>query len=196
MDHPEYFAHESAIIDGDVSIGEGTKIWHFSKLLGPCSVGKNCVLGHNVVVERNVQIGNGVRIQNNVSVYSGVTLEDDVFCGPSMVFTNVTTPRSHFPRRDALESTLVRKGASIGANATIICGTTLNEYAMVGAGSVVTKDVPAYGLVIGVPAKLVGFVCYCGTRLSLELSASVESTTCSHCERRYQRDGQALTPCP
>ena len=196
MVKPTYFAHESAIIDDDVSIGKGTKIWHFSKLLGPCSVGENCVLGHNVVVERRVQIGNGVRIQNNVSVYSGVTLEDDVFCGPSMVFTNVTTPRSHFPRRDALEETLVKKGASIGANATIICGTTLNEYAMVGAGSVVTKDVPAYGLVLGVPAKLIGFVCYCGTRLSFGINAESEESSCPDCERAYWRQGHKISLCP
>jgi UDP-2-acetamido-3-amino-2,3-dideoxy-glucuronate N-acetyltransferase len=196
MVKPTYFAHESAVIDQDVSIGDGTKIWHFSKLLGPCTVGENCVLGHNVVVERRVQIGNGVRIQNNVSVYSGVTLEDDVFCGPSMVFTNVTTPRSHFPRRDALESTLVKKGASIGANATIICGTTINQYAMVGAGSVVTKDVPAYGLVLGVPAKLIGFVCYCGTRLGLQVDAESEKSTCSHCDRRYTRQEHKISPCP
>mgnify|MGYP001343698919 CR=1 FL=1 len=195
MNHPKFFAHESAVIEGDVSIGEGTKIWHFSKLLGPCSIGRDCVLGQNVVVERNVQIGNGARIQNNVSIYSGVILEDDVFCGPSMVFTNVTTPRSHYPRKDALESTRVRKGASIGANATIICGTTLNEYAMVGAGSVVTKDVPAYGLVLGVPAKLIGFVCYCGTRLNFNVDGDCEETTCSTCNRKYRRDAHEIKQC-
>lgn len=195
MNHPKFFAHESAVIEGEVSIGAGTKIWHFSKLLGPCSVGRDCVLGQNVVVERNVQIGNGVRIQNNVSIYSGVILEDDVFCGPSMVFTNVTSPRSHFPRKDALESTRVRKGASIGANATIICGTTLHEYAMVGAGSVVTKDVPAYGLVLGVPAKLIGFVCYCGTRLNLAVDDQSEETACTTCKRRYRRNAYEITQC-
>lgn len=195
MNQPKFFAHETAVIEGEVAVGEGTKIWHFSKLLGPCSIGRDCVLGQNVVVERNVQIGNGVRIQNNVSIYSGVILEDDVFCGPSMVFTNVTTPRSHFPRKDALESTRVRKGASIGANATIICGTTLDEYAMVGAGSVVTKDVPAYGLVLGVPAKLIGFVCYCGTRLSFAVDDAYEEAVCTTCERRYTRDAHKITQC-
>ena len=196
MKEHAYSVHHSAFVDDDVTIGEGTKIWHFSKLLGPCAIGKNCVLGHNVVVERNVSVGNGVRIQNNVSVYSGVTLEDDVFCGPSMVFTNVTTPRSHYPRRDALESTLVKRGASIGANATVICGTTIHEYAMVGAGSVVTKDVPAYSLVVGVPARLVGHVCYCGTQLAFKPDNDLLMDTCSTCGRVYKREGHKVQPCP
>ena len=195
MSTRKFFAHESVVIEGEVSVGAGTKIWHFSKLLGPCVIGQDCVLGQNVVVERNVQIGNGVRIQNNVSVYSGVILEDDVFCGPSMVFTNVTTPRSHFPRKNALESTRVCKGASIGANATIICGTTLNKYAMVGAGSVVTKDVPAYGLVLGVPAKLIGFVCYCGARLDFSVDDLTQETDCNTCNRRYRRNANEISQC-
>ena len=145
-----YSAHESVIIEPEVTIGQGTKVWHFSKLMGPSTIGDNCVLGQNVVIERNVTIGHRVKIQNNVSVYRGVTLDDDVFCGPSMVFTNVSTPRSHYPRRDKFEATYVGKGASIGANATIVCGVTIGQYAMVGAGAVVTKDVPNYTLVLGV----------------------------------------------
>ena len=181
-----FFAHPSTVIDGEISVGGGTKIWHFSKLMGPCKIGDDCVLGQNVVVERHVSIGNRVRIQNNVSIYSGVDLEDDVFCGPSMVFTNVTTPRSHYPRRDKLEKTKVERGASIGANATVICGVTIGQYAMVGAGSVVTRDVIPYGLVVGVPARLIGHVCYCGARLPFEPNGAPSTASCSECGRNYR----------
>ena len=186
MTERDFFAHPSSVIDGEVSVGDGTKIWHFSKLMGPCKIGDDCVLGQNVVVERHVSIGNRVRIQNNVSIYSGVELEDDVFCGPSMVFTNVTTPRSHYPRRDKLEKTKVERGASIGANATVICGVTIGEYAMVGAGSVVTRDVMPYGLVVGVPAKLIGHVCYCGTRLPFDPNGETSTAECLECGRNYK----------
>ena len=188
-----YFVHPTAIVDGPVEIGSDTKIWHFSKLLGPLTIGQSCSLGQNVVVERHVAIGNNVKIQNNVSVYSGVILEDDVFCGPSMVFTNVGTPRSAYPRKGQYLETRVRTGASIGANATIVCGHTLGEYCFVGAGSVVTKDVPAYALVYGNPARIRGWACFCGERLELGLQADeTETTNCQECGRNYRRDGHVI----
>src|SRR6202795_4853004 len=146
----EFFVHESSYVDDGARIGRGTKIWHFSHVMAGAAIGERCNLGQNGVVMPGTSIGNNVKIQNNVSVYEGVTLEDDVFCGPSMVFTNVFNPRSHIPRKNEYQPTLVRRGSTIGANATIVCGTTLGEYSFIGAGSVVTKDVPAYGLVVGV----------------------------------------------
>ena len=165
----DYFVHESSYVDNDVTIGSGTKIWHFCHIQKGAVIGKNCSLGQNVNISNNVHIGNNVKIQNNVSVYEGVTLEDGVFCGPSMVFTNDLTPRAEFPKgRENYKKTLVKKGASIGANATVVCGTTLGEYCMIAAGAVVTKDVPPHALMAGVPAKQIGYVCTCGAVLDKE----------------------------
>lgn len=156
----QYFVHESSYIDDNVTIGEGTKVWHFSHIQTGSVIGKNCSIGQNVNIANNVKIGNNVKIQNNVSVYEGVELEDYVFCGPSMVFTNIKLPRSEFPQKGSeyYLKTLVKKSASIGANATIVCGVTIGEYAVIGAGAVVTKDVPPYALVVGNPARIVGKV--------------------------------------
>jgi UDP-2-acetamido-3-amino-2,3-dideoxy-glucuronate N-acetyltransferase len=166
----EYFVHESAYVDDGAQIGEGTKIWHFCHVMGKAKIGKNCSFGQNVVVSNNVVIGDGCKIQNNVSLYEGVVLEDYVFCGPSMVFTNIKTPRSEFPRNTSNDylTTLVKRGASIGANATIVCGITLHECAFVAAGAVVTKDVPAYGMMAGVPAKLIGWMSAYGDVLEFD----------------------------
>ncbi|MCH7763909.1 MAG: N-acetyltransferase [Candidatus Marinimicrobia bacterium] len=162
-----FFVHESSYVDDDVEIGEGSKIWHFSHIQSGAIIGKNCSIGQNVNIANNVKIGNHVKIQNNVSVYEGVELEDYVFCGPSMVFTNIKVPRSEFPQRgtEFYQKTLVKKSASIGANATIICGVTIGEYAMIGSGAVVTKDVPAYALVMGNPGRIVGKVDKKGNRI-------------------------------
>lgn len=166
----DYFVHESAYVDDGAEVGAGTKIWHFCHVMGQAKIGQRCSLGQNVLVANNVVIGNGCKIQNNVSLYEGVILEDYVFCGPSMVFTNIKTPRSEFPRNtsDDYFTTLVKRGASIGANATIICGVTLHESAFVAAGAVVTKDVPAYGMVAGVPAKLFGWMSAYGDVLEFD----------------------------
>ncbi len=158
------FVHETAVVDEPCDIGAGTHIWHFCHLMKGCKLGKDCNLGQNVFVASNVVLGSNVKVQNNVSIYEGVEVEDDVFLGPSMVFTNVSAPRSHVNRKTEFEKTVVKRGATIGANATIICGNTIGEYAFVAAGSVVTRDVPPYALVIGNPAKQVGFVCKCGAR--------------------------------
>jgi UDP-2-acetamido-3-amino-2,3-dideoxy-glucuronate N-acetyltransferase len=161
----DFFVHPSSYVDDGAVVGPGTKIWHFCHVLPGAVIGARCNLGQNVVVMPGTRIGDNVKIQNNVSIYEGVELEDDVFCGPSCVFTNVLNPRSHVSRKHEYRRTLVRRGASIGANATIICGVTLGEYAFVGAGAVVSQDVPAYGLVVGVPARRVGWMCQCGERL-------------------------------
>jgi UDP-2-acetamido-3-amino-2,3-dideoxy-glucuronate N-acetyltransferase len=183
--HQRYFVHESSYVDEPSSIGEGTKIWHFSHVLPGCEIGSNCNIGQNVVIGPRVHIGNRVKIQNNVSVYEGVELEDEVFCGPSMVFTNVFTPRSGTPRNSSADylRTLVKKGASIGANATIICGNTIGEYAFIGAGSVVTKDVPPYAIVYGNPARIHGYACECGVKLTFH----DQRAACSECSRTYAR---------
>ncbi len=160
-----YFAHETAIIDDGCQIGEGTKIWHFTHIMPNCYIGENCSIGQNVVISPEVKIGNGVKIQNNVSVYTGVICEDDVFLGPSAVFTNVINPRSAIVRKNEFKITLVQKGATIGANATIVCGITIGRYAFVGAGSVVTKNIPDYALVIGNPARLSGWMSEYGHKL-------------------------------
>lgn len=161
----EYQAHETAIIDEGCRIGAGTRIWHFSHIMPDCVIGERCNIGQNVVISPGVIIGNNVKIQNNVSVYTGVVCEDDVFLGPSCVFTNVLNPRSAIPRKDQYQKTLVRRGATIGANATIVCGHTIGEYALIGAGAVVTKDVPPYALVVGNPSKQIGWVSEYGHRL-------------------------------
>jgi UDP-2-acetamido-3-amino-2,3-dideoxy-glucuronate N-acetyltransferase len=177
----DYFAHPTAVIDQGCRIGSGTKIWHFSHIMEGAKIGKHCNFGQNVVISPGVKIGNNVKIQNNVSVYTGVELEDDVFCGPSMVFTNVINPRSHLTRKHEYRRTLVKRGASIGANATVVCGATLGEYCFVAAGAVVTRDVPNYALVMGVPASQAGWMCSCGTRLS----DSIPRVVCAECGRRY-----------
>mgnify|MGYP001479651205 CR=1 FL=1 len=163
----KYFNHESAVIDENVSIGNNSKIWHFSHIMSNCKIGNNCNIGQNVVISPDVIIGNNVKIQNNVSVYEGVVLEDFVFCGPSMVFTNIKIPRSEFPQRGSefYLKTIVKRSASIGANATIVCGVTIGEYALIGSGAVVTKDVPPYSLVVGNPAKIIGKVDKKGNRI-------------------------------
>lgn len=163
-----YQAHETAVIDDGCSIGEGTRIWHFSHIMSGAVIGKDCNIGQNVVVSPGVTLGHNVKVQNNVSIYTGVTCEDDVFLGPSCVFTNVLNPRSAISRKDQYRKTLVRKGATIGANATVVCGHTIGEYALIGAGSVVTKDVPAYALVIGNPARQDGWVSEYGHRLQFD----------------------------
>ncbi|HET9029774.1 MAG TPA: acyltransferase [Candidatus Aquilonibacter sp.] len=183
-----YFVHESSYVDEPSEIGEGTKIWHFSHVMANCKIGNKCSIGQNVVISPNVTIGNNVKIQNNVSVYEGVVLEDDVFCGPSMVFTNVTTPRSGTPRNTSADyaPTVVKRGASIGANATIVCGHTLGEFAFVGAGSVVTKDVPAYAMVYGNPARIRGYACECGVKLSF----TDDRAACNDCGREFEKSGE------
>jgi len=185
----KYFVHRSSIIDDNVEIGEGTKIWHFSHILKNTKIGKRCIIGQNVMVGPNVTVGNNVKIQNNVSVYDGVTLEDDVFCGPSMVFTNVINPRSHWPRKHEYKETHVRKGASLGASSIIVCGNTIGQYAFIGAGALVNKDVPDYALVYGVPARIEGWMCYCGIKLNLSNSPdSQETTECLSCGKKYKKE--------
>lgn len=181
-----YFVHESSYIDKDVRIGAGTKVWHFCHIQEGADIGENCSLGQNVNIGSRVKIGNGVKIQNNVSVYEGVELEDYAFCGPSMVFTNDLTPRSKYPKgQDGFKKTLVRYGASIGANATIVCGNTVGRWAMIASGAVVTKDVKDYALMAGVPAKQIGWVCECGTPLKASLS-------CEFCGRAYKLEDNQL----
>jgi UDP-2-acetamido-3-amino-2,3-dideoxy-glucuronate N-acetyltransferase len=182
--------HPSAIVDEGAQIGEGTRVWHWVHVCAGARIGANCVLGQNVYVANDVAIGNNVRIQNNVSVYDAVTLEDDVFCGPSMVFTNVHNPRSHVSRKSDYRRTLVRRGATIGANATVVCGHTLGEYAFIGAGAVVTGDVPAYALVVGVPARRIGWMCRCAERLP-EATGAVQ---CAKCGSRYRISAASCEP--
>jgi UDP-2-acetamido-3-amino-2,3-dideoxy-glucuronate N-acetyltransferase len=191
---PSAFVHASAYVDDGAALGADTKVWHFCHVMAGAVIGERCSLGQNVVVMNGTRLGDNVKIQNNVSIYEGVELEDDVFCGPSMVFTNVMNPRSHVSRKHEYRRTLVRRGASIGANATIVCGTTLGEYAFVGAGSVVTRDVKAYAVVTGVPAKQLGWMCQCGERLSAPAVAEGEELreSCTACGAAYVLHGDTL----
>jgi UDP-2-acetamido-3-amino-2,3-dideoxy-glucuronate N-acetyltransferase len=186
----DYFAHASAFIDDDVEIGEGTTIWHVSHIMGHSRIGRNCRIGQNVMIGPNVSIGNGVKIQNNVSVYEGVTLEDDVFCGPSMVFTNVYNPRSEIRRMDELRPTLVKCGATLGANSTIVCGVIIGQYAFIGAGAVVVKDVPNFALVVGNPGRIIGWMCVCGNRINFNDENDVGM--CCICEQTYRKQDQKV----
>ena len=187
----DYFIHESSYVDDGAEIGVGTKIWHFCHVMPNSRIGERCNIGQNVLVSSGVTIGNNVKIQNNVSLYTGVIVEDDVFLGPSMVFTNVINPRSHVSRKDEYKTTLVSKGASIGANATIVCGNTLGRYCFVGAGSVVTKDVPDYALVYGSPARIHGWVSQCGAQLKFD---DQERAICKSCGDIYRKQNQVVGP--
>lgn len=188
---PLYQAHETACIDARNKIGAGTKIWHFSHVLANCRIGRNCTIGQNVMIGPDVAIGDGCKIQNNVSVYKGVTLEDQVFCGPSAVFTNVINPRAEVERKNEFRDTLVRRGATIGANATILCGIVIGRYAFIGAGAVVTRSVPDYGLMTGNPARLRGFVCQCGETLP---KGPWKMTACAACAKGYRRRLDSIVP--
>ena len=183
MSQKEFFAHETAVIDADCQIGKGTKIWHFSHIMTGCKIGENCNVGQNVVVSPDVILGKNVKVQNNVSIYTGVICDDDVFLGPSMVFTNIVNPRSAVIRRDEYKTTLVKKGATIGANATIICGNTIGEYALIGAGAVVTKNIAPHALVVGNPSKQIGWVSEYGHRLMFDENGRA---TCSESKEIYQ----------
>ena len=179
----EYFAHETSVIDDGCHIGSGTKIWHFSHLMSNCTLGENCNIGQNVVISPEVVLGNNVKVQNNVSIYTGVTCEDDVFLGPSMVFTNVINPRSAVNRRGQYSVTTVRKGVSIGANATIVCGNDIGEFAFIGAGTVVTKEVPAYALIVGNPGRQIGWMSEYGHRLNFDANGVA---ICEESKEEYQ----------
>ena len=185
----DYFAHETAIIDEGCDIGEGTKIWHFSHLMSNCKLGNNCNIGQNVVISPEVVLGDNVKVQNNVSIYTGVTCEDDVFLGPSMVFTNVINPRSAINRRGEYLKTFVRKGVSIGANATIVCGNDIGKFAFIGAGSVVTKEVPAYALLVGNPAKQIGWMSEFGHRLDFDQK---REATCEESGEKYRIENNTV----
>ena len=185
-----YDAHESARVDPGATVGDGTRIWHFSHVMAGARIGRGCTIGQNVFVAAGAVIGDGVKIQNNVSIYDGVTLEDGVFCGPSAVFTNVVTPRSHVSRRHAFARTLVRRGATIGANSTLRCGIDIGSYAFVGAGAVVTRDVPAFALVVGNPARHVGWACVCGARIGTrrhgDAGPAAPVLVCAECGAAYR----------
>ncbi len=190
-DYKNVFIHETSYIDENVEIGQGTKIWHFSHILKNCKIGNECSFGQNVVVGPSVIIGNKVKIQNNVSIYEGVTLEDGVFCGPACVFTNVNNPRSEIVRKSEYHKTLVMRGATIGANSTIVCGVTIGTFAFIGAGAVIIKDVPSYALMVGVPAKQVGWMSEFGAKLDLPLTGNAE-TICEHTNQKYQLRGNQV----
>jgi UDP-2-acetamido-3-amino-2,3-dideoxy-glucuronate N-acetyltransferase len=188
-----YFVHSSSFVDEPCDIGEGTKIWHFSHVMKNSRVGRRCNIGQNVVVSPDVVLGDNVKIQNNVSIYTGCILEDDVFCGPSMVFTNVVNPRSHVERKNEYRTTLVKKGASLGANCTVVCGVTIGRYAFVGAGAVVTRDVPDFALVYGSPATVRGWMCACGIKLPFTGNGKA-SAQCPACSAVYTRSGNLVVP--
>lgn len=179
-----YFVHPTAVVDEPVEIGEGTQIWHFSHIMSGAKIGRNCIIGQNVFIGSGAMLGDNIKIQNNVSIYNAVILEDDVFCGPSMVFTNVFNPRSFISRKREFRKTLVQKGATIGANATVVCGNTIGQYAFVGAGSVVTKDVEDYALFYGNPGKVKGWVCQCAE----ELTFRTGKAKCQGCGKKYRKD--------
>jgi UDP-2-acetamido-3-amino-2,3-dideoxy-glucuronate N-acetyltransferase len=190
--------HPSAIVDAGAQIGEGSRVWHFAHVCAGARIGRGCSLGQGVFVGNDVHIGNNVKIQNHVSVYDAVTLEDDVFCGPSMVFTNVLNPRSAVPRKDEYKATLVQRGATLGANCTVVCGTTIGAFAFIGAGAVVTADVPAYALMVGVPARRIGWMSQHGERLALPASGDGEAicqAVCPATGQHYQLRGETLSPC-
>lgn len=187
-----FWAHESACVDDPAGVGEGTRVWHFSHVMKGAVVGKNCSIGQNVFIGSGAVIGNGVKIQNNVSVYDRVTLEDGVFCGPSMVFTNVINPRSHISRKQEFRVTLVREGATLGANSTILCGLTIGRFAFVGAGAVVTRDVPDFALMTGNPGRQQGWMCRCGVKLKLPIKAERRGVTCQACGAGYRGSGFKL----
>lgn len=187
MTKKAYFCHESSHVDEGAQVGEGTKIWHFSHIASGAKVGGHCNIGQNVFIGSRASVGNNVKIQNNVSVYDEVILEDYVFCGPSCVFTNVFNPRSYIPRKNEYRRTIVKKGATIGANATIICGITIGRYAFIGAGSVITKEVPDYALVYGNPGRQNGWVCYCGNKLDINYKdMDINKVSCKYCKKNYE----------
>ena len=187
-----YSVHESSYVDEGTEIGEGTKIWHFCHVMPSARIGRNCNIGQNVFIASDTTIGDNVKIQNNISIYTGVVIKDDVFLGPSVVFTNVVNPRSHLSRRDEYQKTLVEQGVSIGANATIVCGVTLGRYCFVGAGAVVTRDVPDYALVYGNPTKIRGWICQCGIKLRFALDCKEKGATCHSCGCRYAKVGETV----
>ena len=190
-------AHVSSFVDEGATVGAGTKIWHFCHVMPGAVIGERCSLGQNVVMMPGTRLGTNVKVQNNVSIYEGVVCEDDVFLGPSMVFTNVLNPRSHVSRKHEYQRTLVRRGASIGANATVVCGATLGEYAFVGAGAVVTRDVPAYALVLGIPAEIAGWMCQCGVRLPYDaMIIGPMQVTCTACGTSYTGNDYDVEPLP
>jgi len=186
----KYFVHPSSMVDEPVEIGEGTQIWHFSHIMSGAKIGKNCIIGQNVFIGSGAILGNKIKIQNNVSIYDGVILEDDVFCGPSMVFTNVFNPRSFISRKKEFRKTVVGKGATIGANATIVCGNSIGRFAFIGAGSVVTKDIPDYALVYGNPGRVKGWVCQCAE----EIPFRAGKAKCQACGKKYQKDRVGVKP--
>lgn len=190
----DYFVHESSYVDEGTLIGADTKIWHFCHIMSRVQIGRNCNIGQNVFIASDVIIGNNVKIQNNISIYTGVMIEDDVFLGPSMVFTNVVNPRSHVSRKDEYRVTRVRQGASIGANATIVCGVELGRYAFVGAGTVITRPVPDYALVYGNPARLRGWICQCGVKLQFVPAGDGQRARCLHCGSSYLRQEEQVKP--